>query len=70
MKIKLADALLIILMISSLATSYLYYNLFIYTRSLEREKEAHQWRNFTCDVLLSEPKTRAIMCAKKFKQLK
>lgn len=32
--------------------------------ALKREREAHNWRYFTCRTLLDDPQTRAIMDAK------
>ena len=51
------------------ALSIAVYYLWTEVKSLEHERDAFKWRNFTCDVLLSEPKTRAIMCVRKFKKL-
>jgi len=61
---------LIIMSTTIAVLSIAVYYLWVEVKSLEREREAYKWRNFTCQVLLSEPKYRAIMCVKPFKKLK
>ena len=61
---------LIVMSTAIVVLSIAVYYLWAEVKALEREREAYKWRNFTCDVLLSEPKTRAIMCVKSFKKLK
>lgn len=39
-------------------------------RNLERERSAHQWRQFSCKTLLDDPVTRRIMCVTPARRMK
>jgi hypothetical protein len=36
-------------------------------KALEREREAYEWRKYTCQSILNDPITRRIMCAQQNK---
>jgi len=56
---KIAIFLLVIL---SLLLGYIAISKIYEVKYLLHEKEAYQWRNFTCKTLLDDPVTKQIFC--------